>query len=134
MLAVYLKSFFTLSLLLYNNHIHSPIYNIMSDKNKRNNVQLSKYLYKAFELRKMAIQPDPIQSRIVLPTAKSDSFQNPHFVLACLLNIVYTCIYSVYCMCVMGCHIHLNLEYAQLHITKLLEITMFYISLHSSSS
>jgi len=39
-------------------------YNIMSDKNKRNIVQLSKYLYKAFELRNMYIQPDPIQSRL----------------------------------------------------------------------
>ena len=37
-------------------------YNI--NKNKRNMGQLSKYIYKAIELRTMHIQPDPIQSRL----------------------------------------------------------------------
>jgi len=39
-------------------------YNIMSDKNKCNIVQLSKYLYKTFELRKMNTQLDLLQSRL----------------------------------------------------------------------
>ena len=40
--------------------VSTVIFNIMSDKNERNIVQLSKYMNKAYELRKMHIEFDPI--------------------------------------------------------------------------
>ena len=39
-------------------------YDILSNKIERNIIQLSKYLYEAFELRNMYTQSDPMQSRL----------------------------------------------------------------------